>query len=128
MEFHELTIESARKLLFDREISSFELTSALLDRIGKYDDEIGAFITVDKELVLEQAKKADQDIANKNTSGLTGVPIALKDLLCTKGMKTTCASKILNNFVPQYDGTVVKKLKENGAIIIGKTNMDEFAM
>ncbi|MCD4677014.1 MAG: Asp-tRNA(Asn)/Glu-tRNA(Gln) amidotransferase subunit GatA [Desulfobacula sp.] len=128
MEFHELTIESARKLLFDREISSFELTSAFLDRIGKYDDEIGAFITVDKELVLEQAKKADQDIANKNTSGLTGVPIALKDLLCTKGMKTTCASKILNNFVPQYDGTVVKKLKENGAIIIGKTNMDEFAM
>ena len=128
MEYHDLTIETAKKLLFDHQISSVELTSALLDRIEKYDDDIGAFLTVDKNWALEQAKKADQDIANRNVSPLTGVPIALKDLLCTKGIKTTCASKILDNFIPQYDASVVSKLKENGAVIIGKTNMDEFAM
>ncbi|MCD4719003.1 MAG: Asp-tRNA(Asn)/Glu-tRNA(Gln) amidotransferase subunit GatA [Desulfobacula sp.] len=128
MKFCELTIGKAQKLLFEHQISSFELTNALLERIEKYDDKIGAFITVDKDLALEQAKKADQDIADNKISALTGVPIALKDLLCTKGIKTTCASKILDNFIPQYDGTVVSKLKKNGAIIIGKTNMDEFAM
>ena len=128
MEYHDLTIGTAKKLLFDHQISSVELTSALLDRIEKYDDDIGAFLTVDKNWALEQAKKADQDIANRNVSPLTGVPIALKDLLCTKGIKTTCASKILDNFIPQYDASVVSKLKKNGAVIIGKTNMDEFAM
>jgi len=128
MDFCELTIAGAKKLLFDRQISSFELTTALLDRIEKYDDKIGAFITIDKDLALDQAKKADQDIADNKISGLTGVPIALKDLLCTRGIKTTCGSKMLDNFIPQYDGTVVSKLKKNGAVIIGKTNMDEFAM
>lgn len=128
MEFCELTLAKAQKMLFDREISSVELTRAVLDRIEKYDDKIGAFITIDKDLALGQARKADQDIADNKISALTGVPIALKDLLCTKGMRTTCASKILDNFIPQYDGTVVSKLKENGAVIIGKTNMDEFAM
>ncbi|MCK4768243.1 MAG: Asp-tRNA(Asn)/Glu-tRNA(Gln) amidotransferase subunit GatA, partial [Desulfobacula sp.] len=128
MEFCELTIASARKLLFDHQMTSFELTTALLERIEKYDDKMGAFLTVDKDLALKQAKKADQDIADNNISALTGVPIALKDLLCTRGINTTCGSKILDNFIPQYDGTVVSKLKENGAVIIGKTNMDEFAM
>lgn len=128
MEYHELTIESAGKQLSSRKISSFELTSALLDRIEKYDDEIGAFITVNKTMALEQAKKADQDIADNKILPLTGVPIALKDLLCTKGIKTTCGSRILNNFIPQYDATIVNKLKENGAVIIGKTNLDEFGM
>jgi aspartyl-tRNA(Asn)/glutamyl-tRNA(Gln) amidotransferase subunit A len=128
MEYHELTIERAGKLLCDHQISSFELTSALLDRIEKYDDEIGAFITIDKTMALEQARKADKDICDNKILPLTGVPIALKDLLCTKGIKTTCGSQILNNFIPQYDGTIVKKLKENGAVIIGKTNLDEFGM
>jgi len=128
MEYHELTIEAAKKHLLDKKISSEELTSALLDRIEAYDKDIGAFITVDKKRALEQAQKADSDIANNKIRSLTGVPIALKDLLCTKGLKTTCASKILDNFIPQYDGTVVQKLKESGAIIIGKTNLDEFAM
>ena len=104
------------------------MTSALLDRIEKYDDEINAFITIDKTMALEQAQKADQDIYDNKILPLTGVPIALKDLLCTKGIKTTCGSQILNNFIPQYDGTIVKKLKENGAVIIGKTNLDEFGM
>jgi len=128
MELHELTIEKARELLLEHKISSVELTSALLERIERYDEKIGSFLTVDKEGAIEQAKKADKDIADNTQSALTGIPIALKDLLCTKGVKTTCASKILDNFIPQYDGTVVSKLKESGAIIIGKTNMDEFAM
>ncbi len=128
MELHELNISSARKLLLEREITSFDLTQVLLQRIEKFDENIGAFLTIDKERALEQAKKADEDIANNNVSALTGIPIALKDLLCTKGIKTTCGSKILDNFIPQYDGTIVSKLKENGAVIIGKTNLDEFAM
>ncbi len=128
MELHELTIGSARKLLSEKKISSTQLTTALLDRIETHDDKIGAFITVDRQYALDQAKKADKDIARDRISALTGVPIALKDILCTKGMKTTCGSQILNNFVPEYDGTVVTKLKESGAVIIGKTNLDEFAM
>ncbi len=128
MKYHELTISSALKLLSDKKISSVELTGALLDRIQAHDENIGAFITVDRQMALSQAKQADKDIANGNMKALTGVPIALKDILCTKGMKTTCGSKILDNFVPEYDGTVVSKLKAAGAVIIGKTNLDEFAM
>ncbi len=128
MEVHELGIAQAGKLLAERTISSLELTSALIDRIEKYDDKIGAFLSVDKEKALDQAKEADQDIAAGNFTPLTGIPVALKDLLCVKGMKTTCASKILENFVPQYNAHVVEKLNQAGAVIIGKTNMDEFAM
>jgi len=128
MELHELNISSAAQLLLDREVTSFDLTQALLQRIEKFDEKIGAFLTIDKTKALEEAKKADQDIANNKISALTGIPIALKDLLCTNGIKTTCGSKILDNFIPRYDGTVVSKLKENGAVIIGKTNLDEFAM
>lgn len=128
MEYHKLTIATAHKLLSDHQISSVDLTSALLDRIEKYDSQIGAYLTVDKDLAMAQAERADQDIAANKILPLTGIPIALKDLLCTKGIKTTCASKILDNFIPQYDATVVSKLKDNGAVIIGKTNLDEFAM
>lgn len=128
MKYHELTIGNAIEQLSLRNISSLELTSALLDRIETHEEEIGAFITVDREAALEQAQKADQKIAAKKMSALTGVPIALKDLLCTKGLKTTCGSRILENFVPEYDGTVVSKLRDAGAVIIGKTNLDEFAM
>lgn len=128
MEYHELTIADAKKMLLERKITSVELTSKLLDRIELYDNEIASFITVDRDLALEQAKASDKKILSGETGALTGIPIALKDLLCTKGMKTTCGSQILDNFVPQYDGTVVKKIKEAGAVIIGKTNLDEFAM
>ena len=128
MQLHELGISEAGEKLAEKQITSFELTEALLDRIEKFDDKIGAYITVNREGALEQAKIADKKIADKNISYLTGIPIALKDLLCTRGMKTTCGSRILDNFIPQYDGTVVSKLKERGAVIIGKTNLDEFAM
>ena len=128
MQYHELSITEAKKKLASKELSSVELTSALLDRIEEFDKEIASFITVDRASALEQASLADEQISKGNIAELTGVPIALKDLLCTSGMRTTCASRILDNFVPRYDGTVVKKLKRSGAVIIGKTNLDEFAM
>ncbi len=128
MQYHELSITDAAEKLSDKQISSVELTTALLDRIEQFDETIAAFITVDRQDALTQARHADEQIQKGNKAPLTGVPIALKDLLCTNGIKTSCASQILDNFVPRYDGTVVKKLKENGAVIIGKTNLDEFAM
>ncbi len=128
MEYHELTIADAKKMLVEGNITSVDLTSSMLDRIERFDGDIGSFITVDRAKALEQAKTADKMILNGEVQDLTGIPIALKDLLCTKGMKTTCASQILDNFTPEYDGTVVQKIKNAGAIIIGKTNLDEFAM
>ncbi len=128
MELHKLTISQAKTLLSEKKISSKELTQAYLDRIAAHDDKIGAFITVDPERALAQAVSADQVIAAKNQKNFTGIPLALKDLLCTKGVKTTCGSKILENFVPEYNATVVEKLAADGAVLIGKTNLDEFAM
>lgn len=131
MELHELTIHEAGELLRKREISSEELVSALLARIDNFDKDIGAYLTIDRKGALEQAKKADKELASAADSDfpfLLGIPVALKDLLCTKGIKTTCASKILENFVPGYDSFAVSRLKKAGAVILGKTNMDEFAM
>lgn len=128
MNLYELSITDAAKLLKAGEISSVELTTALLDRIDTFDNEIQAFISVDREMAIDQAKQADLKLAENQGKALTGVPIALKDLLCTKGMKTTCGSQILSDFIPEYDGTVVSKLKDNDAVLIGKTNLDEFAM
>ncbi|MCG8642087.1 MAG: Asp-tRNA(Asn)/Glu-tRNA(Gln) amidotransferase subunit GatA [Desulfobacterales bacterium] len=128
MKLHELTIAEARQFLLDKKISSVELTRAFLDRIDALDDRIGAYITVDEEPALEQARQADDAISKGQASVLTGIPLALKDLLCTKGVKTTCGSQILDNFTPLYDGTAVAKLKAGGAILLGKTNLDEFGM
>jgi aspartyl-tRNA(Asn)/glutamyl-tRNA(Gln) amidotransferase subunit A len=128
MKLYELTIKKAHLLLKKKEISSQELTRAVLDRIDAVEEHVGAYITVDSEMALAQAKIADKEISRGNISPLTGIPLALKDLICTKGLRTTCASRILENFVPPYDATVVKKLKKQGAVIVGKSNMDEFAM
>ncbi len=128
MELHTLTIAEANRLLATGKISSVELTQALLDRIAGHDKKIGAFITVDADNALAQAKAADEQIAAGSQKTFTGIPIALKDLLCTQGVRTTCASRILDDFVPQYDATVVEKLKKENAVLIGKTNLDEFAM
>ena len=128
MKLYELTIQEAHRLLKQKDISSQELTRAILDRINAVDEKVGAYITVDPETAMAQAETADKAISEGRLTPLTGVPIALKDLICTKGLRTTCGSKILENFIPPYDASVVKKLKKDGAVIIGKLNMDEFAM
>jgi aspartyl-tRNA(Asn)/glutamyl-tRNA(Gln) amidotransferase subunit A len=115
--------------LESRKVSSVELTRAYLDQIQKHDDQIKAFLLVDPDAALARAQEIDdRRAAGKPVGQLGGLPVAIKDVICTQGVKTTCASKILQNFVPPYDATVVKKLKAADAVLIGKTNMDEFAM
>lgn len=124
------TISELSKKLSAKEISSVELTSFYLDRIEQQDTKLNSFITVDKEHALNQAKAADAQLA-KNSSEhnpLLGVPIAQKDIFCTKGIKTTCASKMLDNFISPYNATVIEKFNQAGSVMLGKTNMDEFAM
>ncbi len=128
MQLFELTIGEAHRLLTEKKISARELTSAVLDRIAAVDGKIDAFITISGDLALEQADRADAMIANGKATPLTGIPLGIKDLMCTRSLPTTCGSKILEDFVPPYDATVIKKLKDAGAIIVGKLNMDEFAM
>ena len=128
MELYALTIHQARTLLDTREISARELTRAVLDRITACDERIGAFLTVTEARALDQADAADQAIARGQTGPLTGIPVAVKDLICTAGVATTCGSRILEHFVPPYDATVIGKLHAAGAIMVGKLNMDEFAM
>ena len=128
MNLYELSVEKASKMLKDKEISSVELTNALLDRIDEKDKSIEGYITVAKESALNSAMLADEKIKNGEISPLTGVCVSVKDNICTDKILTTCASKMLYNFVPPYDATVVKNLKAQNSVIIGKTNMDEFAM
>jgi aspartyl-tRNA(Asn)/glutamyl-tRNA(Gln) amidotransferase subunit A len=128
MNLTELTIHELHDRLVDRELTSTELTRAFLARIDATDDKLNAFITVCPEEALAAAAAADRRIAEGAAGPLTGIPLALKDIFCTEGVRTTCASRILENFVPPYDGTTVARLKECGAVILGKLNMDEFAM
>ncbi len=105
-----------------------ELTTHYLDRIKKLDKDLNCYITVTEEEALKAAKHADEMRSQGKAGLLTGIPIAQKDIFCTDGVKTTCGSKILENFIAPYDATVVKKLKDAGTVMLGKTNMDEFAM
>ena len=124
-----LTLHEAGEKLRRRELSSVELTEAVFQRIAETDDKIRAYITLAKEAALEQARRADQQLMrNEITSPLLGIPLALKDNFLTSGLRTTCASKILSDFIPPYDATTVQKLRHAGAVISGKTNLDEFAM
>ena len=124
---HLLSLKALRERLQKREVSSVELTKHFIDRIAKFSD-LNAFISVDEEGALASAEDADKSL-NKNESGnLTGIPIAHKDIFCTKRLRTTCGSKMLSDFTAPYDATVVQRLANAGCVTIGKTNMDEFAM
>ena len=123
-----MTIHEAHKLLEEKQVSSVELTKVCLDRIQQVEPKVGAIVTVTEELALEQARKADELIADGDVNPLTGIPALIKDVMCTRGVRTTCSSKMLENFVPPYDAAVVEKLNEAGMVMVGKANMDEFAM
>ena len=125
---HGLTIHESLRLMRAGEVSSVELTGAVLERIRVVDGKVKAYLSVDPEAALEQAKEADERRRAGLDCSLLGVPLAIKDILSTKGSITTCGSKILQGFVPTYDATAVSLLKEAGAVILGKTNLDEFAM
>ncbi|MBI5602647.1 MAG: Asp-tRNA(Asn)/Glu-tRNA(Gln) amidotransferase subunit GatA [Deltaproteobacteria bacterium] len=128
MELYQITIAQAHEKLKNREISSRELTRSVLNRIDQVEPAVGAYITLTAELALEQARQADQQIADGNISPLTGIPLAVKDLISTKGIKTTCGSRILGNYIPPYDATIMTRLQAAGCVLLGKANMDEFAM
>jgi len=128
MELFDLTIFELHDRLKRKEVSSVEATRAMLARIEATDGKVNAFITVTPEEALKGAEEADKRIAANDMDILTGIPLALKDIFLTKGVRTTCASKILANFIPPYDATSWLKLKERGAVLVGKLNQDEFAM
>lgn len=123
-----LTAGELLKRLDAGEITSEEVTEAYLERIAEIDSRFNSYITINAENAMEQAREADRKRADGDKAPLLGVPVALKDLIATKGIRTTCASRILDNFIPPYDAHVASKLKDAGAVILGKTNMDEFAM
>jgi len=128
VELHSLTIHQLHQLLSKREVSSQELTESVFKRIESIEEKVNAYITLTHELAMEQAKQADENISQGKTDSLTGIPLAIKDVLCIKAVRTTCGSGILENFIAPYDATVIKKLKGKDAVFVGRTNMDEFAM
>lgn len=128
MDTNQLTIHEAHELLRKRQLSAVELTKACLERIRAVESRVNAIVTVTDELALKQAGQADKMFAGGKATPLTGVPALIKDNMCTRGVKTTCSSKMLENFVPPYDATVAERLNGAGMVMVGKGNMDEFAM
>ena len=127
-ELNWLSIKEAHDHLASKQVSSVELTQSCLDRIDAVEDQVQSFLAITPEIALAQARVADRMLAAGEGGPLTGVPVQIKDVMCTEGVPTTCASRMLENFVPVYNATVVDKLINQGAVILGKGNMDEFAM
>jgi aspartyl-tRNA(Asn)/glutamyl-tRNA(Gln) amidotransferase subunit A len=125
---HDLTIHEAHALLSSGQLSSEELTKACLDRIGQVEPKLKAFVTVTEEEALRGARRADKQKLYNNGSLLAGVPMQIKDVMCTDNIRTTCSSRMLSNFTPPYSATVVERLYAQGGVLTGKGNMDEFAM
>jgi len=125
---HNKTLSELSTALKAGEFSSTELTQSYLDRIAEFDPQINAYITVSEEHALAAAKAADEQIAAGSAGPLTGIPLAQKDIFCTQGVKTSCGSKMLDNFISPYNATVIEHFNEAGTVMLGKTNMDEFAM
>ncbi|SDR71386.1 aspartyl/glutamyl-tRNA(Asn/Gln) amidotransferase subunit A [Halopseudomonas litoralis] len=125
---HEKTLAGLSQALHSKAISSVELTEHYLKRIDQFDGALNSYITVTPELALEQARAADARLAAGNATPLTGIPLAHKDLFCTQGIRTSCGSKMLDNFIAPYESTVTARLLDAGTVTLGKTNMDEFAM
>jgi len=128
MDLAYLSIAETRTLLTTRQVSAVDLARAALDRIQRLDQRLGAYLRVTADLALLQAQRADARLAAGNAGPLTGIPLAIKDILSTASVPTTCGSRMLEHYVPQYNATVVSRLLEAGAVFLGKTNMDEFAM
>jgi len=126
--YHTKTITELSAMLQSGEVSSVELTRFFLDRIKSCDQKLNSFITLCEDDALAQAAESDEKLKAGNAPALTGVPIAHKDIFCTKGVKTSCGSKMLDNFISPYDATVVTNMRNAGVVMLGKTNMDEFAM
>jgi aspartyl-tRNA(Asn)/glutamyl-tRNA(Gln) amidotransferase subunit A len=122
------TIKQIQQGLAQKKFSSVEITQQYLDQIEAHNSTINCFITVTNELAMQQAKTADEAIARGEARALTGIPLAHKDIFCTDGVRTSCASRMLSNFIAPYDATVIARFKQDGAVMLGKTNMDEFAM
>ena len=127
-ELNWLTATEARDLLARRDISSVELTRACLERIEAVEDSVRSFITLTPEVAMAQAEAADRMLADGDAFPLTGIPMQIKDIMCTEGVRTTCASRMLEDYVPVYNATAVERLFRQGAVMLGKGNMDEFAM
>ena len=127
-DFHTQTLAELSRGLENGDFTSVELTEALLERIAAHNDKLNAFITITADEALAAAARADAARAGGSAGVLNGLPIIHKDIFCTRGVKTTCGSKMLDNFISPYDATVVAKLAAAGAVVLGKANMDEFAM
>jgi len=128
-ELTEYSISELSSFMANKELSSEELTRAYLDSITKHDPDIRAYLSVTEDIAIEKAKEVDQKrLSGETLSILAGIPAAIKDNICTKNVRTTCASKMLENFVPCYHATVIEQLNNHDYVLLGKANMDEFAM